>query len=97
MNKVIIHNGWPATAIFIVHICLAIFELPNPLLHFTLIHNTWHTNATIWPMNFSCNKTVAFKNRITARLSKLAGFLIKLFNLNQCNATTCNNKWLQLQ
>jgi hypothetical protein len=32
-DKVIIHDGWLATAILFVHVCSAIFELPNPLLH----------------------------------------------------------------
>lgn len=69
ITKVIIHSGWAATAIFTVHICLTIFELPKPLLHFPLIHNTWHINATVLPMNFNCSKIL-----LHSKTTSLQGF-----------------------
>jgi hypothetical protein len=49
-------------------------------------------------MNFSCNKIFfPFKISINARISQLAGFSIKQFNLHRYITTTHNNKRLKLR
>jgi hypothetical protein len=48
-----------------MHICLAIFELPKPLLHSPLIHYTWHINTTILSMNFSCSKILLHSKTVS--------------------------------
>ena len=86
---------WAATAIFIVHFFLAIFQLSNTLSHSLLLANKQNTSAK----NFGCSKSFffPFKIPITARISHLAGFANKQFNLHRYNTTTHNNKRLKLR
>jgi hypothetical protein len=87
LQKVAIHDGRAATAIFMVLFWSAIFEFPNSLLLFRSLialgshkpHNFWWISATV--------RFFTFKDRITARFSQLARFSIKLFLLKRCNTT----------
>jgi hypothetical protein len=87
-KKVTIHDGWVATAIFMVHFWSAIFEFPSSLPHFrsliALVSQTQHNFRWI----SAAVRFFAFKSRITARISQLERFSIKLFVLNRCNTTT---------
>ena len=57
-NNLVIHDGWAAIAVSIVHFSSAIFKLLNPLQHFRLTHYTWPINTTQLPMNFGCSEIV---------------------------------------
>jgi hypothetical protein len=67
------HSQWMGSHCDLHHARLAIFEFPNPLLHFPLIHYTWHINATILPMKFSCSKILLHSKNISLQDFKTGG------------------------
>jgi hypothetical protein len=66
--------------ILIIHVCLASFELPKLLPQFSLSLHFAYKHHKI-AKDFGCSNFFAFKNCITAWISKLVGFLITLLNL----------------
>jgi hypothetical protein len=72
---------WKGTVIFIVQVCMAIFQMPNPLLQLSLTHYTWPINAMEMPKNFSCSKSFCIQKPHDYTDGKTSGIFDKAFQL----------------
>lgn len=78
-NKVVMRDGLVPTAIFIMHICLAVFEVPKPLRHFPLTHYTWPIIITKLLMNLGCSKICCIQKSYHCMGFTTHGIFDKLF------------------